>query len=299
MGRGGSSAVRQLATLLRDEQEHIRRAAGYGLTVSGADGVAPLLELLADPAPLPAAAAALEQRGFLGPDMCQHCKVNALHVLGQLASQTAAARTEPVVAAIGAALQLAAEQIDAFAANISAETLEELSGLVGNNYVADIAEYMYVVERRRTIAAGCEALGLIGSNALLADPPAAVLHCARILVGTISQPEPGVDFPAFMTINTVQHNAGTALVRLCSDPGLRRGAVPKRHGARDLGEAELMPSSEFGLEVLQGMVVEALDRLRLLAEGGGGGGRRELLKQLEAVAWPWSLPAESPYLTLS
>ena len=88
MGRGGSRAVRQLATLLRDEREHVRRAAGYGLTVSGADGVEPLLALLADPAPLLTAAAALQERGLLGPDMCQHCKVRERKTTGRAPPKT-------------------------------------------------------------------------------------------------------------------------------------------------------------------------------------------------------------------
>jgi hypothetical protein len=88
-----------------------------------------------------------------------------------------------------------------------------------------------------------------------------------------------------------------------------------------------MPSDEFGIEVLQGMVMEAIHRLRLLrqqqqqrddaaaaaaAAGGGGGGGGgggvgggavvvvdELLAALDVVVWPWDLPQELPFLTLT
>jgi hypothetical protein len=118
-----SVAVEQLVKLMRDkEHEHIRRAASYGLTVAGAAAVSPMLSLLADPAPLgEEAMQELAARGYLGPDMPQHCKVQALHVLGQLGGgQTSAARTAEVVRAIAACMSSAADEIQTFSGACSA-----------------------------------------------------------------------------------------------------------------------------------------------------------------------------------
>ena len=127
--------------------------------------------------------------------------------------------------------------------------------------------------------------------------------CAEILCQWICSSEPGVAFPAFMTRNTVQHNAGVALIRLCSHPTMVRGAVPKLHGARDAGGGELMPSDEFGTEVLQGMVVEAIDRLNAQLRTHTTHTKpqlcRQLLGMLEATAWPWDLPQDLPFLVLA
>ena len=310
---GDASAVERLAQLMRDPRhEHIRRAACYGLTVGGAAAVAPMLELLADPAPL--GVGELEKqaaRQWMGADMSQHVKVQALHVLGQLTSQTAAARSAAVVNGIAAAISAAAAEIDGFGARAGiteAEiaTLSEQFG--GNNYVAQIAEYMYVVERRRTIAAGCEALGMVGhavvvrcGGEMTSAALAVLLKCAQVLCEWICSPEPGVAYPSFMTRNTVQHNAGVALIRLCSLPTMTRGAVPKLHGARDAGAGQLMPSEEFGTEVLQGMVAEAMDRLKTQTVGHSEAhtkALRALTAVLEATPWPWDLLQELPFMVL-
>ncbi len=305
---GDANAVGQLAKLLRDPRhEHIRRAASYGLTVGGSCAVAPMLQLLADPAPL--GAEELQQqaaRQWMGPDMSQHCKVQALHVLGQLTVQAAAACSVAVVDAIAATVTSAAEEIGGFgvrAGITDAEIAELDERLGGNNYVPEILNYMYVVERRRTIAAGCEALGQVGHASVVhgsGDAEMVLARCAETVCQWICSPEPGVAFPAFMTRNTVQHNAGVALIRLCSQPTMVRGAVPKLHGARDAGGGELMPSDEFGTEVLQGMVAEAIDRLhaQLRAHGAPMKPQRRLLGLLEATAWPWDLPRELPFLLL-
>ena len=108
-------------------------------------------------------------------------------------------------------------------------------------------------------------------------------------------------YPSFMTRNTVQHNAGVALIRLCSLPTMTRGAVPKLHGARDAGAGQLMPSEEFGTEVLQGMVAEAMDRLKTQTVGHSEAhtkALRALTAVLEATPWPWDLLQELPFMVL-
>ena len=59
----GGSTTRQC-----DRAIH-RRAATYGLTVAGAAAVPPLLELLADPAPLPWAVAQQRSNGLMGAEL--------------------------------------------------------------------------------------------------------------------------------------------------------------------------------------------------------------------------------------
>ena len=236
--------------------------------------------------------------------MSQHCKVNALHVLGQLAGQTAAARSAAVVSAIEDAIEQAAAEITQFTASICGEELASLASHQGWD-VAGFAqnvdgEYMYVVERRRTIVAGVEAMGLIG-NAAVTDAAelSSLMQCARTICRWICTEEPGLVFPSFLSRNKVQHGAGTALVRLCSDPSMLRGSVPVRHGARDAAGTDLSSWDKFGQEVLAGIVAEAVERLRVLARLEPGlRSRRELLVLLEGVAWPWRLPQVSTFLAL-
>lgn len=66
------------------------------------------------------------------------------------------------------------------------------------------------------------------------------------------------------------------------------------------GGGELMPSDEFGTEVLQGMVAEAIDRLQAQAatKDAPTMARQALLGVLEATAWPWDLPPELPFVVL-
>jgi hypothetical protein len=65
----------------------------------------------------------------------------------------------------------------------------------------------HVIERRRTIAEGCVALGLIGSRAIHANDAATAVAATRTLCSIASEVEPGVQWAAFMTRASVTHNA--------------------------------------------------------------------------------------------
>ena len=144
---------------------------------------------------------------------------------------------------------------------------------------------------------------------MLAEGDAAVgLACVDgILPWVSSVDEPGVIFPSFMTRNSVQHNSGVALVRLCSDPRLARAAIPAVHGAEDEG-GQLMPSAKFGIKVLAGMVVEARTRLALLCAAGFGGeganvervreARCAVQRRLDQVVWPEAFAEATEYLII-
>jgi hypothetical protein len=152
--------------------------------------------------------------------MAQHGTVMALHCLGQLACSTHAVRTLAVVSASVGCMERAATDIEGYVAAAAPALLAELQPLIGNNYHPDIGRYLHVTERRRTLAEGVVALGHIGAVALREGEAAVGLACLEgILPWAACVDEPGVIFPSFMTRNSVQHNAGTALVRLCSDPG--------------------------------------------------------------------------------
>ena len=64
-----------------------------------------------------------------------------------------------------------------------------------------------------------------------------------------------------------------------------------------------MPSDEFGtcVEVLQGMVAEAIDRLnaQLRVHTTYTKPLRQLLGMLEATAWPLDVPQDLPFLVLA
>ena len=83
--------------------------------------------------------------------------------------------------------------------------------------------------------------------------------------------------------------------------------MPALHGAEDAG-GELMPSAQFGLKVLSGMVAEARTRLALLCEEGAEWreGRRKntrlvrlkLRRRLDQVVWPSAFAATTEYLVI-
>ena len=65
----------------------------------------------------------------------------------------------------------------------------------------------YVIERRRTIAEGCVALGLIGSRAVAAKDATTAAAARRLLCSVAAAPEPVVEWASFMTRASVTHNA--------------------------------------------------------------------------------------------
>eukprot|EP01043_Picozoa_sp_COSAG02_P058172 COSAG02_NODE_7196_length_3125_cov_1.842697_1_plen_141_part_00 len=72
--------------------------------------------------------------------------------------------------------------------------------------------------------------------------------------------DPGAaTFPAYVRPQTAQHNAGTALVRLCSDPATSVPSVPREHGVS-------LPEGGN----LRSLVEIAMGRLERVLEAGAG-----------------------------
>ena len=84
----------------------------------------------------------------------------------------------------------------------------------------------FAMERRRLLAEGCCAAGLIGHRAALADEEETALAALEALLPVLTSPEPAESCPSFMWAGTVQNNGGCALLRLFSDARLPELAAP-------------------------------------------------------------------------
>ena len=84
----------------------------------------------------------------------------------------------------------------------------------------------FAMERRRLLAEGCCAAGLIGHRAALADEEGTALAALEALLPVLTSPEPAEGCPSFMWAGTVQNNGGCALLRLFSDARLPELAAP-------------------------------------------------------------------------
>ena len=118
---------------------------------------------------------------------------------------------------------------------------------------------------------GCVASQLRGDvvvSLLVLDSLLAVIRWGSVDPGAAT-------FPAYMRPQTAQHNAATALVRLCSNPATSVPSIPRHHG---------VPLPEGGN--LRSLVEIALGRLRkVLAPGGGATGAHVVMESRLAAAY--------------
>ena len=96
--------------------------------------------------------------------------------------------------------------------------LAEDDPVLADRYQVDQGIHFDVLERRRTLAEGAAALGVIGSAVLRASMPDKVMAIAGdVLAPLISNDEPGGRYPSFIIPDFVRLNASVAVLRLASD----------------------------------------------------------------------------------
>ena len=296
MTAGGSNA---LLRLLEHDREEIRRAAGYGLTVAPAVEVLPsLLSMLEAPPVPPSAAPHLAPEAAALPPL--------VHVLGTLAAQLGSTPEgiNKAVAALQALVDRTILEITVAPATVEVEpggNQLSVGAFDGGRLRLD------VIERRRVLAEAGHTAGHLGVAALRAEEAETAGHAAEILVTILEHSggdEPGnLDLgsvhPSFMTDHTVQQNAATGVVRLCSaGAGARWGAIPALHGITDeAGNGGASVSVGLGRRVIRDLVVEAAARLAAtMSDGGTSSGQVESHGQVSRVLhsamqrWGWSEP---------
>ena len=134
---------------------------------------------------------------------------------------TAAAPTAAIAASavesLGVAMRRAAAEIIAITAAATPDELERQAPYLNNMYQGEEPLNFAVIERKRTIAEGCVALGLIGAHAVQRGDTATAWGACDLLLEVVVAPEPGMEFASFMTRRSVTHNGALGLVRLTSD----------------------------------------------------------------------------------
>ena len=142
--------------------------------------------------------------------------------------------------------------------------LAEDDPVLADRYQVDQEIHFDVLERRRTLAEGAAALGVIGSAVLRASMPDKVMAIAAgVLAPLISNDEPGGRYASFIIPDFVRLNATAAILRLASD----------EHSA-----AATSADSENAPEHLLGdLLGEAVRRLQESADRARGGFASRLL----------------------
>jgi hypothetical protein len=156
----------------------------------------------------------------------------------------------------------AMREIDHRVQTLPKEQREAYAVHLGSEYQSEVAIEFDVLERRRLLAEGSVALSQIGQRAALRGDVAVSSLVLDSLLAVVSRGscDPGADtFPAFIRPQTAQHNAATALVRLCSNPATSTPDVPRKHGValREGGN-------------LRSLVEVARRRLASVLQEGGG-----------------------------
>jgi hypothetical protein len=182
----GAAALRALQRCLLDPEEATRRAAAYGVTAAGGAALPWLLSLLRSPAAL----AALPPAPQPNVDTKQGVIVQIIHAVAHCAALCDALAAQ-AVDAVCAAMTRAVEEIDAMTAAAQPEELAAQAPWLHNMYQNEAPLNFRVIERRRTVAEGCVALGLIGAAAVRVAmgrrfiecrPPSATCSTAPITV---------------------------------------------------------------------------------------------------------------------
>ena len=131
------------------------------------------------------------------------------------------------------------------------------------------------MERRRLLAEGSCAAGLIGHRAALADSAAVALAALEVLLPVVCAPEPAEDRPSFMWEGTVLNNAGAALLRLCSDARVIAHPIAP----------VFKTNNKCKTRMLAGSIAEALRRAELLHNVAPSATRSALKARLDSVEW--------------
>eukprot|EP01043_Picozoa_sp_COSAG02_P022777 COSAG02_NODE_1193_length_13958_cov_4.939029_14_plen_669_part_00 len=246
-----------------DGGDAVHRAAKYGLCSAGPAATAVVIENVTD--------AVAQQQWQLVPD--------AAHVIGQCSAAGDQAAVDTLASALATSLDELAEYTRTA---VSAGTMQP--GYVapaGNDQKpegwATVKNDSYAHARRTAAAELCCALGLLGHRARRIDAVQATLLAldALLLVLCSTDGEPGAGFRADgLWNNQIRTTAGTALMRLCSEPSARGASMPILAGVR--GQDRLV----------KGMVVEALRRAAASA-GPVGTASHAVWHALEDVSWPW------------
>ena len=167
---------------------------------------------------------------------------NAAHLLGQTASTNETATL--ALATLGIAMATARAEIEQHAIIIQKQQQPS-----GHDYFA--------MERRRLLAEGCCAAGLIGHRAAIRDEKSVAVAALELLLPVLCAPEPAEALPSFMWPSSVLNNAGVALLRLCSDPRVAALSNPIAPVFRE--------NNKYSTRMLAGSIKEALRRAKLLA----------------------------------
>ena len=284
------AALGALRRLLLDPAEATRRSAAYGLTAAGPAALPWLNSLLRSPAALES----LPRDPQPNVDVQQGVIVQIVHAVAHCATAAAAsaAVAADTVSAVHTAMRRAVAEIESQTAAATAEELAEQEPHLHNMYQNEVPLNFHVIERRRTIAEGCVALGLIGANAVADGRESTAEQACAALVEVASRPEPGLAWAAFMTRASVVHNAALGLVRLASDLGSSGAALPAVHTGG--GWADENRRDYHNASILQGMVQEARRRgAQRLGEGGlhvlqSTAALERVLRQIEEASWPWA-----------
>lgn len=296
-------ALRALQRLLTDPAEATRRAASYGLTAAGQAALTWLNSLLRNPVALESVPPDPQpnvdvKQGIVVQVMhaVAHCATRGWHANGSSLHgiAAAAATTELVADTVGAvheAMRRAATDIETLTAAATPHDLLDQRPFLHNMYQNEVPLNFHVIERRRTLAEGAVALGLIGAKAVANGHEVIAAECCAALIEVASNPEPGLAWAAFMTRGSVIHNAALGLIRLTSDPRGSSGAsVPHVHTGG--GWADEERRDMHNASILQGMIQEArrrgTERLGQIGLLPSSAALEGVLRQIEAVPWVWT-----------
>ena len=137
----------------------------------------------------------------------------------------------------------------------------------------------YAMERRRLLAEGSCASGLIGHRAAVNDDSEIAIAALEVLLRVLCSDEPAEELPSFMWAGTVQNNAGCALLRLFSDPRVSSLCAP------------ILPvfrvNDDQKDRMVAGSVHEALRRAEVLCAESPTQTRVALRDRLVSVEWRW------------
>eukprot|EP01043_Picozoa_sp_COSAG02_P040602 COSAG02_NODE_3299_length_6989_cov_8.204935_3_plen_477_part_00 len=295
-------ALRALQRLLTDPAEATRRAASYGLTAAGQAALPWLNSLLRNPVALESVPPDPQpnvdvKQGIIVQVMhaVAHCATRGWHASGCSPFDIAATSTmtelvADTVSAVHAAMRRAAADIETLTAAATPQDLLDQRPYLHNMYQNEVPLNFHVIERRRTIAEGAVALGLIGAKAVADGHEIIAAECSAALIEVASNPEPGLAWAAFMTRGSVIHNAALGLIRLTSDPmGSSGASVPYAHTGG--GWADEERRDMHNASILQGMVQEARRRgTERLGQTGllpSSAALEGVLRQIEAAPWVW------------
>ena len=251
-------ALAYLQALVTAEEECVRRACFHGLGIAGKAAVPFLAELLKGPATV---LAKLQPSAQANVDRQQQMIVCAVHAA--LIAATHSRDSEAAEVATDAII-FARQRAKAELTRTDKRPLAEDDPVLADRYQVDQEIHFDVLERRRTLAQGAAALGVIGSAVLRSCMPDKVMAIvADVLAPLISNDEPGGRYPSFIIPNFVRLNASVAVLRLASD---------EHSAAATSADSENAPS-----ELLGDLLGEAVRRLQESTDRTRGGFASRLL----------------------